>query len=697
MFKSLTLFSVSIFIFCLNARSEAQGQSPDDFTAMIEQALQEVAAEEEAAAQGAQETVTQGITIRVLDAPRAEIAPESAATPNVEIAAVNFEPIPENFFDYAKYNELRNVRDYDSDANKPYDINGTSGRILNAIEENPFRFTGFNDLRFFAGRSDIAPTGSAGYNDEGQRVFQIANRRDDRRRNAIISVYYENIQEVSAIKYPQSGAIQDVYRADLLLLSHLEDRGAFFTKVRVELDWSDFAGDDKGYVNVISEPRHISLSETDFEVYVDLGKQKTILKDKSEHDITIVFAITTGGFDNRSSVDGVVGSLSLQMPRNLVSQAQLNENPELEYQDFDKETSFLVKRSRWSNHRVNTETRTAPYFFNGRPFISIIDTRFLTRDENGELPANLHGGYRLVGFHDKIESDGLIRAPYSNGCLRTPDPDLYALDAIINHGPKDMIPVSAKMSQPEFADLEPILPRQNLYRQTRLQVRDGSPNNARTVDCGPSTSNYTVKFYRGNDGRQYQTMVSSSCLTGMATVNESSERIVEYIIDKSENGRASFQAPASSIAAINELHTSIQSRKEILLRPENIERIAFLRPQFQTFAYGRATLDFRTFDPYLADYSLQAQRDKISLVAELESGEAPGVLVAQNFQFAPLDQIYFTLSQNLNRVRRQDRDTFRINVPWYTQNCANNPTPDHRCGRALTTLQNALSRVGGLF
>ena len=674
MFKSLTIFSVTIFLFCLNARSN-QSLENDELRAMVEAALNEATSQE-------QETLP-ALTLRVEN---------TQAVP----ASLNFQPIPENFFEYAKFNDLKNVRDYDSNANKPFSINGSSNRILVNISENPARFTGVEGLRLFIERDDLAPTGYPEEDSDGKKIFKITNSRADRRRNVIFSVYYEDIREVSATKYPESGSIQDVYQADLLIFAHQDRLGGFFTRVKVELDWSDLAGDDKGYVKVISEPDFISLSETDFEVYVDLGKQKTVLFDKSEHNIRIVFAITSGGFDNRSSVDGVVGSLSLQMPRNLITQDQLAQDPELEYQDFNNDTAFLVKRSRWNNNRVNTETRVAPYFFNGRPFISIIDTRFVTRDESGNLASNLHGGYRLVGFHDKIEKNGLIRAPYSNGCLRTPDPDLYALDALINLGPKDMIPLSARMTQPKFAEFEPVIPRRNLYRQSILQVRDESPNNARTVNCGPTTANYTVKYYQGRDGRTYQTMVSTACLTGMDKIGQSSDNIVEYIIDKRTNGRASFQPPATSIASRNALHPSIQKRHDALMQNYNV--IPMLRPQHQ---------GINAVDQYISDYSLRAQNDKINLIGEMQQGIAmtqhaprvPEMYLTGN-KFPQLTSAHFHWQANAALITTRgnsvnDSDVFSRNIPWYNSNCSGKvrALANRKCRAVFNTINAAGTRV----
>jgi len=698
---------VSLFTFNSSAKAQEitvqtlppQGSmTSEELVSSVERALEEAGAAQS-------EPEEEGVFFVIEAKPEEETIEETE--PQFELSALTFTPIPDDYFNHAKFNALRNVRQYDANSEREYKINGTSHRILVTIENDPEAFTGISGLRFFSDSEKMAP--QVVFPGEGRsRVFPDIETSVERRRNVVFSVYYENIKEISSVKYPASGAIQDVYQADLLLFSHSNYQGAFFTRLKIELDWSDLAQEKKGVVQIISEPKHIPLSETDFEVYVDLSQHKTVLKDRSDHDITLVFGVTTGGYDNRSSADGVVGSLSLQMPPRLFSQSQRNNNPEEEIQNFDIETSFLVKTSLFSNDRWNTNARVYPKYFNARPFRAIIDSRFVERDEEGKI-TNYADGYRLVGFHDEIESDGLIRAGYSNGCIRTTDPDLYTLDAIIDFGPKDHVPVSVKMTQPEFDTLESIIPRQKkLYRQVKLQSRRNSSNTASKVFCKrnieSNITEYTVKYYRDFNGEEFQTMVAGTCLTSMQKIESSPDNIVNYIIDKEENGRSSLTPPTSTIVSSDTFHSPIAVRRAVLV--ENYDLISRLRPNL---------VSITDKDNYISDHSEDAQKDKIRLVEQLQNPSSipeeeiiPSlpqlpIITITGSKYPNLSDVHTLWRNNLELINtaeltERDKETLNANVPWYEAKCkgrrVNFPTSAHEnCRGVLNALNLSAGRI----
>ena len=115
MFKSLTFISASLFILCLTVHSEAQ-MTVEELNAAVEQALLDAGA-----GQAPPATSTADV-VRIPIVNQSPLTDEVELTSEVEVqinpTQVNFAPIPADYFDYAKYNELRNVRDYDSDRSK---------------------------------------------------------------------------------------------------------------------------------------------------------------------------------------------------------------------------------------------------------------------------------------------------------------------------------------------------------------------------------------------------------------------------------------------------------------------------------------------------------------------------------------------------------------------------------------------------
>lgn len=628
--KMLTLILLSAFLFSLNARSE----STDDLTALVEAALAKVDAR--------------------------------ASMPN------GFS-IPPNYFDYAKYNDLKDVRDNDSNANKAYSIEGTSGRILQAISENPSRFTQVEGLTFYLERDAHAPIGSIG-DLNGRKEFVISSDRDERKQNVIYSVHYEKIREVTEEIYPNALELKNVYQADLLLFSHSDQiGGGFFTRVSVLIDWQKRDLPNEQLVSVISEPRITLLEDTDFKLEVDLSLQKAVLDDQNS-DILLVFPITAGAVDNRATIDGEVNSMTLQVPAALRERGSTAEL-QREYQDFNLNSSVLVKHSVWKT-RVNTDKRTYPSYYMGRPFLAIIDKNFVNFDDQGNI-SNFYDGYRHIGFHFKIRNE-LKRGYYSHGCLRTPDPALYTLNAILNLGPKDFIPVEVKMSQPEYESVDSLIPRiTDSYKQTVFKPKYTSID-VNTVYCKPTTS-YRVKEYVARNGLIYETIADGDCLTRVDLVQTPVSEINDF-----KTGRSSI-APISVILNPETLHTPIAERRQFLL--EHYDQISRYRALYTPIEK----------DNYILDLSREKQLDKIELVNTINNPSeflsSNEDLVVSGFPYERLDQVY----SNTNYARRhlfpRDRNALEQNESFYLQYCAEKTNPSEQCDLVVRNLRILYGRM----
>lgn len=642
--RILTLLSLCTFLFCVNARSSQS--TAGDISAQVDSLLAEVIPPPDATS--------------------------SASIPNTQ-PPKNFY-IPEGYFDYAKYNDLKDVRDYDfTSRDKRESINATSLRILEAIAEDPSRFTGVHGLSFHTERNAMAPLGRNGQRNERQE-FVISDDRSYRRTNAIYGVYYENIKEVTGDVYKDATELKYVFDADLIIFSHSDELGGFFTRVSVRIDWQKKGLSSDEMITIISSTDHrqtyetILLENTDFKIEVDLSLQKTILEDPV-NNIIIAFPVTAGAIDNRSSIDGEVNSMTLQVPASL--RARRRENAELrkEYQEFNINSSVLVKNSVW-NSWANTAARTYPADYKGRPFIAIIDKNFLEYDEQGNVIDFSHG-YRQIGFHYKIvpENQGLLRGYYSHGCLRTPDPALYTLHAILNLGPKDFIPVEVKKFQDnnEHATIDSLMPRiTDSYKQT-IYKRKTPAINVDRVWCKPNKS-YTVKEYVSNRSPEdvYETIADSGCLTSVAAVKGNVSDINNYLVDSRH-----FRAPPATIYGIETLHVPIHDREKFLSQPNIKNQIATHRPYLSTET---------SVNSYISDYSEEKQLDKIDLIATIKNTPRA------HFKFMPLKSLWADTQRAIDKLNKHNEDSLRQNEDFYVTKCSEKINPDSYCHQVLKNL-----------
>lgn len=423
-------------------------------------------------------------------------------TPQKDISTLVQEALNEGF-SYLKYNDLRDVVNHDKA------LPGTSNHILLDMAHDASKYAGA-DVSFYLDKgnqpSPIGPIGHVTTADNGKKVFKVTDPRSNRRRDTILSVTYERIWDVTGE--------DKIFDIDLLLFIHSSERGGYyFRKINVETNWHE-------KVNVPSADgmrsiakttvkkvyKEIPLSETDFELRVELASQKAILFDRA-HGLTRVFPITAGALDIRSHLMGpqpVINSMSLLLP-----------GRRGDFADFKLDSAVLVKRSHWSGS-PNQEARIEPSYFKGRPFIGIIDTSRISKE------GNYHQGYREVGFHYQIDDDALKRGFESHGCIRLQDHDLYVLDAILNAGPKDTIPVEAKMTLDVFKDIDSIYSRQKTYKKVIYSTR---PNSPQTVKC-ENKAPYAVRFFENG----YHTVADSDCLTRISADGEKLQDAVDYLL-----------------------------------------------------------------------------------------------------------------------------------------------------------------------
>ena len=408
-------------------------------------------------------------------------------------------------FNYLKHNDLRDVAKHDKA------MPGTSNHILMDMEADASKYAGAN-VDFYADKgsqiSAIGPLGHVTKDADGKNTFKVTDTRVNRRRDAILGVSYERIWDVTGE--------DKVFDIDLMLFIHSSERGGYyFRKINIETNWHNkvnvpTASGVKSIAKTTVKKvyNEVSLSETDFELRVELASQKAILFDNN-HGITKVFPITAGALDIRSSLMGkesLINSMSLLLPGRSGN-----------FADFKFENSVLVKRSVWTG-APNQEARIEPSYYKGRPFIGIIDKSRMS--SSGSV--NYYEGYREVGFHYQIDDDGLRRGFESHGCIRLQDHDLYMLDAILNGGPKDTIPVEAKMVLDKFKDFDSIYSRQKSYKKVIYSSR---PNSPQTVKC-ENKNPYPVRFFDGG----FHTVADSDCLTKISSDGEVLQDAVDYML-----------------------------------------------------------------------------------------------------------------------------------------------------------------------
>lgn len=399
-----------------------------------------------------------------------------------------------------KHVDLRDLRD------NPTYLNGTSNLIINKITDNPEIFGLPSHVRFYE-HGARGPRGDVITGNDGKEYFAPSEDQSGRaitRQDTVFAIEIEDINEESTDK---------VFVLRLILFIHdsanqqyASSHGYYFKRLTVRVDW--FQPADGNRFQVLSFDQEIPLSQTKFSVYGDILDRKIILEDPV-NAITKVFPVGLGSFDIRtmnSSLDGSVMSLTREFP--------------------PYEQAYITKANITGGGAAsnNTEARTYPSYYRGRPFLGIY-----TGD----------GVYHQIGMHYQIDSEGLKRGFISHGCIRIRDKDLYQLSAIVNNGPNDKVPVQFVYHL--GGRYEHLTHPMSFYPTYNAVVYSSALSQDR-VQC-PTTS-YSVE--RVGAQSQFHTLADGDCLTMVKSTGQSASMVVDYLLGRSNKPPYGLYSPGRS-------------------------------------------------------------------------------------------------------------------------------------------------------
>lgn len=152
----------------------------------------------------------------------------------------------------------------------------------------------------------------------------------------------------------------------------------------------------------------IDVRNTSFVLSVALVDRKLILKDVP-NDLKMVFPIGVGGFDEGVLNEGRVSLLTPRFKHGVIDQ------------------------------RAVISKREKPRYFDGRPFIRILQGSDLYKDMTA------------IGFHIEI-NDTFVRGFDSHGCMRLREFDLQALHDLIMDGSKQQLPITIAYRSEDKSD-----------------------------------------------------------------------------------------------------------------------------------------------------------------------------------------------------------------------------------------------------
>lgn len=407
-------------------------------------------------------------------------------------------------FAQVDYDALKHVDLRDLGANDTY-LHSTSNAILGLMQANPAAFIGpvMSD-----GKPNAAASTSVVYwpnGAEGPRGNEVQSAQDGKtywvldpdsdptqqqrtasRKNTIFSAEFEEIEEE---------IINQKFKLKLILFVHdpsnpvgVVSNGYFFRRVWILVDYTD-PNKKAADISVLSAEPDIPLTATQFQISGDILERKLILEDLV-YGITKVFPLGVGSFHIRTGrgMDGAVKS----MTREFKPGAYLE--------------STRVSESGSAGN--NTRMRLYPSYYAGRPFFGI-----KTAD----------GTYHSIGFHWRIDMDRLHRGFVSHGCVRTQDKDLYQLDAILNEGGQQRIPVvMANHLGGRFERMSHPYPNETTSYWAAVYSAVPSENSIR---CRFNT--YDV--IRDKVNPQIHTVADNSCLTYTYKIEGNPDEVVFYI------------------------------------------------------------------------------------------------------------------------------------------------------------------------
>lgn len=414
--------------------------------------------------------------------------------------------------DHLRFVDIRDLLKYKTD------LSGTSNLLMKTLEQNSEYLlgAGTSHIRFY--RS--GPKGPQGSNQshDGKKIFIYSPENDgsETRKNTVLGAEFEKIivEDIHrGIKEAQ------VFRLQMILFVHddrrVEGRHAddyYFRRLEVKVDWTIPPERAHERVQVLEELTEIPLSRTNFQVVGDLLERKVILEDRS-NQITKVFPIGVGSFDVRTAY-GMDNHVALMT--------------------FEFEDAVLKKTDSEQGFHPNTRSRIYPSYYKGRPFIALYDRV---------------KGYRQIGMHYQIDASGLRRGFVSHGCIRVEDLYLYQLDAIVNEGVHEEIPVKMVYNLSGYENIDHPMPKMNniynIVNYSELPPPYGGKWT--TVEC--KNSSYNVRYY----GEIYHTIADSDCLTAVAARNGSVYDMINYL--KGET----FILPLPYISMDNHVPMALQS------------------------------------------------------------------------------------------------------------------------------------------
>ncbi|NCN40772.1 murein L,D-transpeptidase [bacterium] len=408
--------------------------------------------------------------------------------------------LPGDVLNYLRFVDLRDLFAHDTQ------LSGTSNLIMKTLEEDPERLLGKGKsyLSFYRSGA-VGPKGSK-VRSNGKSVYSYSDENDgsETRINTVLGLDFEDIL-VEDIERGLEEA--QVFRLRLLLFAHDKNRITdpyYFRRINIRVDWTiprERADERVQFIELIEE---IPLALTSFKVDGDLLERKVILHD-DRFGITKVFPIGVGSFDVRTAY-GMDNHVSLMT--------------------YEFRNATLKKTKVNKGSIPNVRSRIYPSYYKGRPFIAIYDA-----DQ----------GYRQIGLHYQIDSDGLRRGFVSHGCIRVEDKHLYQLDVIVNEGPKDEIPINMVYNLEGFDDIFHPMPKLDLeYNIVNYSDRPGprvwdkKKNDWTTkwihsIKC--PNSSYSTRYY----GDIFHTIADSDCLTKVSKRSGNVYEITSYMKGLSSN------------------------------------------------------------------------------------------------------------------------------------------------------------------
>lgn len=415
--------------------------------------------------------------------------------------------------DHLRFVDIRDLRKNNTE------LASTSNLLMTTLERNSELFLGPGTSHISFHRSGAqGPNLGSVQSVEGKKVYIYSDENDGRetRTNTILGAELEHITVEDIDRGIDQAQVFTLY---MILFVHNDQRvegrspdDYYFKRVALRVDWTIPKERASERVQILDSLPEIPLSRTQFQVVGDLLGRKVILEDR-QNQITKVFPIGVGSFDVRTAF-GMDNHVSLMT---------------FEFQD-----AVLKKTDSQRGFYPNTRSRIYPSYYKGRPFLAIFDRT---------------KGYRQIGMHYQIDDDGLRRGFVSHGCVRVEDKYLYQLDAILNEGLQDEIPIKIVYDLKGYENIDHPMPKldsgYNIVNYSELTP----PNGGKWTSVACKHSTYNVRYY----GNTFHTIADGDCLTRVSYRSGSVYEIIDYLKGQS------MMLPQAYISRDNHVPVSEQS------------------------------------------------------------------------------------------------------------------------------------------